>query len=483
MWGSLTLSWWLFVPLAVLAALGLWGFVLLPLCRAVLRARRRKVVASLNPKLQLEMPPFQLTRREFLAHRLASDPKIVELADETAAARGVPIETVRAEVEAYAHEIVPAFNPYFYFRFGYMAARSFLRSLYRVRLGYRDVEALAKVSSENSVIFFCNHRSNIDYVLVTYLAAGNTTLSFGVGEWARHWPFQQLMRGAGAYFVRRDSKDPLYRRILERYVQLATEARVTQAVFPEGALSRDGGLQTPKLGLLDYMTNAFDRDGERDIVFMPIGVNYDRVPEEWNLVTNRDLALKRKGDSFVLRMSLMFLAGTAWLKLRRWRHPFGYAVANFATPVSLKAWLAQHDVDLRSLPKAERFRWVARLADDLMGSVAASIPVLPSGLIASVLMQDPDQTVPMDDVRKRALAHAARLEARGAHVYSSRLGIERALDGAMRMLLTRRIVKRDGIGVRPVAAKLPLLSVYANAIAHLDREPVSATRAPRATVK
>lgn len=471
--GSLTLSWWLFAPLVVLAALGLWGFVVLPLARAVLRARRRKVVAALNPKLQLEMPPFQLTRREFLAHRLANDPKIVELAEESAEARGVPVETVRAEVEAYAHEIVPAFNPYFYFRFGYMAARSFMRSLYRVRLGYQDAAALAKVSSEDSVIFFCNHRSNIDYVLVTYLAAGNTTLSFGVGEWARHWPFQQLMRSAGAYFVRRDSKDPLYRRILERYVQLATEARVTQAVFPEGALSRDGGLQTPKLGLLDYMTNAFDREGERDIIFMPIGVNYDRVPEEWNLITNRDLALKRQGDGFVLRMSLIFLAGTAWLKLRRWRHPFGYAVANFATPVSLKAWLAQHDVDLRALPKAERFRWIARLADDLMGSVAAAIPVLPSGLIAAVLTEAPDRTVPLEEIRKRALARAARLEARGAHVYSSRLGVERALDGALRMLITRKLVKRDGVGIRPVAARLPLLKVYANAIAHLDREPAT----------
>jgi len=279
------------------------------------------------------------------------------------------------------------------------------------------------------------------------------------------------MRSAGAYFVRRDSKDPLYRRLLERYVQLATEARVTQAIFPEGALSRDGGLQPPKLGLLDYMTKTFDREGERDIVFMPIGVNYDRVPEEWSLITDRDVALKKKGDGFVLRMSILFLMGTLWLKMRRWRQPFGYAVANFSTPLSLKAWLAQHDVDLRTLPKAERFRWIARLGDDLMGSVAAVIPVLPSSLIAGVLTEVPEQAVPLDELRKRALARAARLETRGAHVYSSRLGIERALDGALRMLITRKLVTRDGTAVRPVAAKLPLLMVYANAIAHLDREP------------
>jgi glycerol-3-phosphate O-acyltransferase len=471
---SLTLSWWLFAPLVVLAALGLWGFVLLPLGRAVLRARKRKVVAALNPRLQLEMPPFQLTRREFLADRLANDPKVVEMAAATAEMRGVPVETVRAEVAAYAHDIVPAFNPYFYFRFGYMAARSFMRSLYRVRLGYQDDAALAKVSSEDSVVFFINHRSNIDYVLVTYLAAGNTTLSFGVGEWARHWPFQQLMRSAGAYFVRRDSNDPLYRRLLERYVQLATEARVTQAVFPEGGLSRDGALQPPKLGLLDYITKAFDKDGARDIIFMPIGVNYDRVPEEWNLVTDRDVALKQKGDGFVLRLSLMFLAEALWLKLRGRRHPFGTAVANFATPVSLRAWLKRNDVDLRQLPKAERFAWVARLGDDLMAEVAAAIPVLASGLIAAVLTEAPERAVPAAEIKKRASDRAARLEAAGARVYSPRRGVEGAIDEGLRMLTARRLVALEAGGYRPVAAKLPLLRVYATAIAHLDRQPEKA---------
>ena len=43
-----------------------------------------------------------------------------------------------------------------------------------------------------------------------------------------------LIRSMGAYFVRRDSRDPLYRAVLQRYVQMATDAGLTQAVFPEG---------------------------------------------------------------------------------------------------------------------------------------------------------------------------------------------------------------------------------------------------------
>ena len=85
-----------------------------------------------------------------------------------------------------------------------------------------------------------NHRSNMDYVLVAYLAASRSALSYAVGEWARIWPLQTLIRSLGAYFVRRRSGDPLYRRVLARYVQAATTGGVVQAVYPEGNLSRDG---------------------------------------------------------------------------------------------------------------------------------------------------------------------------------------------------------------------------------------------------
>src|SRR5437773_810003 len=63
----------------------------------------------------------------------------------------------------------------------------------------------------------------------------------------------------GAYFVRRDSKDELYRRVLERYIAMATEAGVPQAVFPEGGLTRDGLIREPKLGGIDHMMRSVGR--------------------------------------------------------------------------------------------------------------------------------------------------------------------------------------------------------------------------------
>src|ERR687891_1079119 len=97
----------------------------------------------------------------------------------------------------------------------------------------------------------------------------------------------------GAYFVRRNSRDELYRRVLERYIAMATEAGVPQAVFPEGGLSRDGRMREPRLGVLDYMMRGFRVDGERDLVFVPLGINYDRVLEDRTLLSAEKLGRAR----------------------------------------------------------------------------------------------------------------------------------------------------------------------------------------------
>ena len=75
----------------------------------------------------------------------------------------------------------------------------------------------------------------MDYVLAAFLVADKTTISFAVGEWARIWPVQTLLKAMGAFFVRRNSGNPLYRRVLERYVNLATRA---------GTIARTRALRT-----------------------------------------------------------------------------------------------------------------------------------------------------------------------------------------------------------------------------------------------
>jgi crotonyl-CoA carboxylase/reductase len=227
--------------------------------------------------------------------------------------------------ERYAREIVPGFSAFTYFSFAIRAARFLSQSLYRVRLVQPNEEALAAIPEEATVIFVMNHRSNMDYVLVTWLAAERSALAYAVGEWARVWPFRTLVRAMGGYFIRRRYNNPLYRKVLARYVQMATEAGVTQAVFPEGGLSRTGALGKPKLGLISYILDGFRPGQSRDVVFVPVALNYDRVMEDRNLIEAQ--ANGARAFRFSLRPIYRYLRRQTWLRLTGKFHRYGYAAA------------------------------------------------------------------------------------------------------------------------------------------------------------
>lgn len=465
--GSVALPVWLVAALALLSAWAVLDRLLVPSVRWYLRRRVNRVIDELNTRLKLEIPPFHRTRRQVLIDRLLYDPKVVQAVDASARELGIPRDVVTARVERYAREIVPAFNVYFYFRIGYWISRRVARLLYRVRLGFSDEAGLAAVAPGSTVVFLMNHRSNMDYILVAYLAASRTALSYAVGEWARIWPLQTLIRSTGAYFVRRSSGDPLYRRVLERYIHMATAGGVTQAVYPEGGLSRDGRLRRPRLGLLDYMLRGFDPEGERDLVFIPVGINYDRVLEDRTLLLDVQPDAAKPGALQAGTTTLRFALRNLGLMLRSRWHRFGYACVNFGTPVSMRRWLGERGLDLRRLERDERSAHLERLGAELMGEVGRVVPVLPVPLVASIFAEHPDEALSELDLKAHAHRRIEELEAAGAHVYIPRRDQDYALVAGLRMLALRHLVEeKDGL-YRAAPQEMLLLRYYAHSIEHL----------------
>jgi glycerol-3-phosphate O-acyltransferase len=464
---TLTLPAWLALAVAILAALGLYDRVMRPSWRWLLRSRANRVLDEVAGRLKIEVRPFQRTRRQALIDVLVYDAKVQETAAAQAAVQNMPRALATQKVREYASEIVPAFNAYFYFRLGYWAARRLAQALYKVRVGYSDDEGLARVPPNATVVFVMNHRSNMDYVLAAYLAADRAALSYAVGEWARIWPLQQLIRSMGGYFVRRGSGDELYRRVLERYIAMATENGVTQAVYPEGGLSRDGALRDPRLGVLDYMLRGFDPAGERDVVFVPIGLNYDRTLEDRTLLLDLEPGSARPGALRAARNTLGFLAQQAGLLVRsRWQR-FGYACANFGTPVSTREFLAARGWDLRRLPKEDRFARVGELGRHLMAEIGRLVPVLPVPLVATVLSGAGGRPLSELELKADAAKTLDALERSGAHVYVPRSDRDYAISAGLEMLRLRHVVdEADGLfTVRPGEERL--VAYYANSIAHL----------------
>lgn len=363
---------WLFILILLFAAVTALSHFLLPSVRWFFRRRLERAVKRLNSRLTRPIEPFKLARRHDMIQRLIYDPQVGREIINYARINKVPENVAFQKAQEYAREIVPSFSAFAYFSFGIRVAKLLARSVYRIKTAETNDKIFRSIAPEATVIFIMNHRSNMDYVLVTYLAARSSALSYAVGEWARVWPLSFLIRSMGAYFIRRRSRGALYRKVLARYVELSTEGGVTQAIFPEGGLSLTGALQPPKLGLLSYVVDGFDLEGPRDLVFVPVAINYDRVLEDRVLI-----AAHARGDRrFGARISVVlgFILRKFWQRLRGKDTRFGAAAVAFGEPLSLR--------------EAEDPADVEALSQDLIARIEDAMPVLGVPLVCTALQQN-----------------------------------------------------------------------------------------------
>lgn len=436
---------WLLALALVLATIAALERVIGPGLRWFLRRRLERMAARVNQKLDRKIEPFKLMRRQDMVIRLLYDPAVLEAVAEHAAARGVPGEVAMEEARGYAREIVPGFSALFYFGFATRAAR--VLSEVAFRLSVRQVNPrLSRIDPKDTIIFVINHRSNMDYVLVTWLVSARTAISYAVGEWARVWPLSALIRAMGAYFIRRGSRNALYRRVLARYVQITTSEGNSQAIFLEGGLSLDGRVGQAKMGLLSYVVAGFRANSGRDVVFVPVGLAYDRVLEDKLLVSAGQLGERR----FRPRL-LRLLWETLMVALKRAggrRHLYGAAAASFGAPVSLAAHLAAGG-------------GVEALGAKLMAEIARGVPVLTVPLVAASVRLG--VSVESLIAQLRALNVTLTLPSRGA-AGAEALGRE--------VLQARGMLDAQG---QVIAGQEALLDFYAAAVVqHLERQPVEA---------
>lgn len=462
------IPWWLFALFCIAMAVALVDRVFAPGVRWFFRRRINKAIGEINTRLDLQIKPFKLTRRQSLVDQLMYDEQVLEAVQKEADLTNTPREVVMARAQRYAREIVPNFNVLTYFGLGTRLAKWLSQLIYRVRLGYADQAALESVKPQDSVVFVMNHRSNMDYVFVTFMVSSRATLSYAVGEWARVWLLQSFIRAMGAYFIRRDSGDELYRKVLSRYVRLATRQGVTQAVFPEGGLTRDGSLRDPRLGLLSYMVSDFDTEHDPDILFIPVGLNYDRVIED-RILTGK-IEKETTGRNFRVTSGSLFKV--FWqlivLRLKGKLYRAGYAVASFGRPLSLKTYVKEMGIDFRTMQKTDRFEAVEALGEKLIGEIGRMVPALPVPMVAKILLEADGTPLSELAIKSRLFELAEKLEAKGLYLHVPRHDRDYAVSTGLRMLTLRHLAQEteDGLIIANPKETI-LLRYYANSIKHL----------------
>jgi glycerol-3-phosphate O-acyltransferase len=412
---------------------------------------------------------FKLASRAHVRAELMADATLVAATRAHAAETGISEADARRRARQYVDEIVPFFNVIAYFQIGLRVSRAVLNLFYKVTVDFEDRAAIQRLPKDAVLVYLMNHRSNADYVLVGYALSGQVAISYAVGEWARAFPLEHLFKAFGAYFVRRRYREKLYHAVLERYVQLITRRGVTQGIFLEGGLTRDGKLRPTKIGLLDYVLGIAREPEYRDrLHIVPVAVNYDRVLEDRSLLLE---LTKAEGGRRPSRLSQMadviryVLWNVTRMLTRQWKR-YGRAAVMVGKPIPLRDWFGRES-GLFTLERPERLGRVQVLSDEVMSRIGQLVPVTPVALACAAIQSLDADFLPRARLLTRMEEMRDALVELNARVLRADRDIEETFDRALKMLRMRRMLAAHGEGFAVLPRNRQLVAYYANSIAHL----------------
>ena len=452
---------------AAIAAVLLVGLI------AYLRRYARRAGRRTLRRYRAGVDHFKLTRKSFVIEQVLAEHMVADAVRAHATLHGENADVTWQRVRRYLDEIVPFFNILAYYQLGYFVSRALLGLIYKVSVEFEKPDPFRGLPRDSVVIYLMNHRSNADYVLVAYVMMGDVSISYAVGEWARAFPLEYLFKSFGSYFIRRRYREPLYHAVLEAYVQLITRNSVTQGVFPEGGLTRDGALRPGKIGLLDYALGVARDTAVRERMYVvPVGINYDRVLEDRSLLRELETRAERPVTSRAAQLrevSRWMLFNTGRFLTGRLRR-YGRAAVTIGTPVSVNQWLTRLDErgeSLFDMTREERLPRVQHFCDEMLQRIGAIIPVTPVPLACAALQSFDADFVSRAQLLDRMEAMRDVLMELNGRVVRADRDIAETFDRAYRMLRMRRIIARAGDGFLILPKGRPLITYYANSIVHL----------------
>ena len=246
-----------------------------------------------------------------------------------------------------------------------------------------DFKSLVK---ENSVVLVPNHQSHADYVAINYMVFKKYGFPLYVagGNNLNIFPIGKLFRKSGCFFIRRSfAHDVLYKLTLEAYLFYLLMEQKPIEFFFEGGRSRTGKLLSPRYGLYQMLLEAHSHLPEgkkKDLVFVPVSIVHEYVPEQKSLAKELHGAKKKKESS-----------GQLLNLVKLFSYQFGSVHINLGKPI--RAQKNEEDT-LKSD--------VQNLAFECFRTVGANMSVTPSSVLGLVLLDEPGGALMWSDILSKS---------------------------------------------------------------------------------
>ncbi|XP_037305583.2 dihydroxyacetone phosphate acyltransferase-like [Pungitius pungitius] len=311
---------------------------------------------------------------------------------EIATEKGSSLEEVREEASVILEEMSQKLQMGFIRLMAYILSKVFKRIFTGIYVNTEGLNALKQAIQEGPVIVLPNHRSYLDFLVISYvmftydipvpvIAAGMDLSKMKVvGE---------IISRSGAFFIRRTiGSDKLYWAVLSEYVKTIVKTGFAPLeFFVEGLRSRSLKSLMPKFGMMHMVLEPFFKGEVYDIKLVPISLSYDRVMEE-SLLAQELLGIPKPKEST-----------TGLLKARKvLQEDYGTMHVNFGRPLSVrhlcrgKINRSQYNLiprDLPQKPSGEVQACVSWLAHLMVRTQEEGALISPWSLMACLLLQAP----------------------------------------------------------------------------------------------
>ena len=351
-----------------------------------------------------------------------------------AARKNISLYRARQEAIKYFDEIAAKYSPRFVaLSIGIIQWLS-LTIFEGIRIDKERFDSIKQMSLNGPVVFVPCHRSHIDSMVMLYVMFQNhmSPPHFFAGKNLSFWPLGTVLRKAGAFFVRRSFQGAVfYTKVFAAYIHKLLEEGFHITVFIEGTRSRSGKLLQPQLGMINILLNAYQNGACRDLIFVPVYIGYDRVPEEGDYVH------EIKGGKKAPESARQFLQIGKLLEKR-----FGKIYVKFDEPIALKDHLKQAGLSADELSSKDKNRVCRQLGYGIMAAIDQSTIVSPRALAAGALLNSKKPIRTYEHFLDQAMSYLFFLKSRRAPLSEPLLlHPERALAQVMNIFVQGKIIE------------------------------------------
>ncbi|MCF8058320.1 MAG: 1-acyl-sn-glycerol-3-phosphate acyltransferase [Bacteriovoracaceae bacterium] len=254
-----------------------------------------------------------------------------------------------------------------------------------------DIKEMMK---DKCVVLVPNHQSHADYLVMNYIFYKNYKVPLYVagGVNLDIFPIGTLFRRSGCFFIRRSfASDVTYKLTLEAYLYYLLKMGRPVEFFFEGGRSRTGKLLPPRYGLYGMLLEAHQallKERETPLVFVPVSIVHEYVPEQKSLAKELGGAQKKKESTRQLLGLFKLFA-----------YQFGSIHVRLGKPIEVN----HQSINIEDEPQ-EFKKFTQDLAFKCFREVGRSMMVTPTSLLALVLLDEPSGAMVWHDIMVKAEA-------------------------------------------------------------------------------